>query len=256
VTTRVAKGAGRPAAQARTAKHAQRTPLPPKAGVIEDAKAAIAETQRKPSPAALNKTKSNAKAADFAAAAVDAGWVPGITALDEHTTLVARRGEEVIHIEWDHGVFVDSCTYTHAGRTPIKLRNASAAKARMAQPAERAAEEAQRVSAHKVTRTARKSASVGPRRRKLPFSEASLDQEVLDSLYGRQIVWTNRISGADEVDRVPAIAEGMVLRDGTRGTSKQNHPPRIMEYPSGRTLEFVGRQGFRSVLLSSIVRVR
>lgn len=43
----VRKGAGRATAAANTAKHAQRTPLPPKRGVVEDAREAI-EATRKP----------------------------------------------------------------------------------------------------------------------------------------------------------------------------------------------------------------
>lgn len=39
----VKRGAGRPGHTARTNRHAQRTPLPPKAGVVEDAREAVAE---------------------------------------------------------------------------------------------------------------------------------------------------------------------------------------------------------------------
>lgn len=212
--------------------------------------------------------KSVAKAERFVQEASDLGWVyvkgdsaatvyaqtPGIFGVT-----VARGGESII-IEWDRGVFQgDTCYYSHSARTPIKLRNASHAKKVMAIPAATADEEARKVSAHKVTRPIRKSAAEATteRRMALPFDPGTaLDQEILDALYGRRISWTNEISGAIEEERVPPLAATVRLADGSPGTAKQSHAPRIRPGKSGRSIEFVCGTGFRSVRVSSIVAVR
>lgn len=199
---------------------------------------------------AINKAldaKSGAKAEAFVGEALRLGWTatamfPG-NRIDT-VTVHAKRGEESIDIEWIGGVFQDNCTYHHAGRTAIKLRNASAAKQRMAIEPAKANEEAQKVTAHKSVRPrAEKTTSVA---RSLPFTEASLDQEVLDAVYGKRITWTNGTSGAQEEDHVPAPAQ----------SRKPKNVTRMSEGPRGRTLEFIGVTGFRSVLVSAIVRVR
>jgi hypothetical protein len=204
-------------------------------------------------------TKSGAKAEAFATEALRLGWkAEGELLSEDRATVTATRGDERIMISWIGGVFIgDTCYYSHNGRTPIKLHNASAAKKRMAVPPAQADEEATKVTAHKATR-AKASAPASAKRsgRKLPFTEASLDQEVLDALYGKRIYWTNTISGAEEDDRVPAEAETVRLGDGSPGKRKQHHAPRITEGPKGRIINFVGAAGFRSVLLASITRVR
>ena len=322
MTTTVKRGAGRPAATKKSNRHAQRTPLPPKAGQVQDAKDAIEETRQAPqfgnmtvaqlrayarehgassiakltskgelltallawdqkqsakvrqqlqpdkldanldaafSPKkasqALGDTKSAVKAQAFLVEAARLGWDGSGTTTGERTAVKVHRGEETIEIEWRDGVFTGECFYTHNGRTPIKVHNASAAKKRMAILPAQAAVEAQKVTAHKVAK-----AAVATRRTakpsQLPFTEASLDQEVLDALYGKRVKWTNRVSGAEEDDVVPELASGVRLGDGTRGVSKQHHQPKIKETKSGRVVEFVGSMGFRSVLLSQVTEVR
>jgi hypothetical protein len=263
MTTLVPKGTGRPAAEARRNKHAQRTPLPPRPGQVEAAKVPI-QREAPDLAAALDRAlplrrtdPSQIKAAAFVIVAKQHGWTGKVSTAPSHVRVTASRGDEHIECEWAGGVFQDTCYYSHPGRSPIKLKNASAAKQRMQVPPDLAAAEATRVSTNKVTRAPRAAMSGDPRPRRLPFSEASLDQEVLDALYGRKIYWTNRISGAPEEDHVPSPgAYKGELADGTKVIRKQNYPPRITEYPSGRTLEFVGGAGFRSVLLSQITRVR
>jgi hypothetical protein len=199
--------------------------------------------------------KSQAKASAFWADADRLGWTCEAKTSAGRVTITARRGEESIEIEWADGVFTGECFYVHNGRSAIKVHNASAAKKRMAIVPSQAAVEAQNV-------TARKAARVVPAVRRtakpnqLPFTEASLDQEVLDALYGRRIKWTNRVSGAEEDDVVPEVAAGVRLADGTRGVQKQQHAPRIKEGKSGRLVEFVGAMGFRSVLLSQVTEVK
>lgn len=368
MTTTVRKGSGRPAATEKSNRHAQRTPLPPKAGVVEDARevllthrkalqkaerfygeASVSELKDrarelhvKPLPRTRGKlldaiylaeqaerkidaqmsqesktadavdaafgpahqetqiraaqaralakrlaedaaeqqptcggmapepagevekrldTKSGRKAEAFAAEALRLGWkVDAVLHSGDQATVIAVRDGEEIRIEWTEGLFqYDGTTYTHPGRTAVKLRNASAAKAQMLVPPAQAAAKAATVSAHKSVRASAAADGSGRARpaKPLPFSEASLDQEVLDVLYGKRVTWINRISGKDEEDRVPDLGEVITdPRTGERRTRKQFHPPRIGESRSGRVLHFVGVDGFHSVLVSAIVRVR
>lgn len=249
MTTNVPKGAGRGTASAKRKKHAQRTSLPPRPGTIEAAQALVAEFLGGTIIATPASAKSNLKAHAFMDDAIAAGWSasedwPG----EDRWVVEVTRGQEKIVIEWQDGVFVDSCEYSHAGRTPIKLRNASAAKKRLTVPPAVAAEEAQKVSAHKVAQAPRAVRSPGTVRGALPFSEASLDADVIEVLGGRRITWLNTISGTEEEDQVI-----VPVRDGKGRLANQ---PKITEGKRGRTLTFVGAGGWHDVLLASICRVR
>lgn len=201
-----------------------------------------------PAAKALGGTKSAVKAQTFCAEAVKLGWDSDAKSEGESTTVVATRGDESLEISWLGGVFQgETCVYHHAGRTAIKIHNASAAKKRMALPPEQAAEEARKVTAHKAIRGGVRKSSPGARRVKdLPFSEASLDQEVLNVLYGKKITWLNGTSATEESDRVPSPQE----------VRKSANAPKIGEGPRGRFITFPGQSGFRDVLLSSITEVR
>jgi hypothetical protein len=208
--------------------------------------------QRKPAKKAASKpvaasggqSKSEPKAAEFEAVATSLGWSTTREAQsDDRLTVVATRGDERIGIEWMAGVFQPPCIYSMAGRT-IQLRNASAAKQRMAMEPEKATEESARVVNRKYNAVERKAA---PRRRKLNLDFGTmLDEEVLDSLQGKKITWLNAISGAEEAARVP-------LRSENR---KPSNKTKIHEGPRGREVWFVDSNGFRHVLLSAIVAVR
>jgi hypothetical protein len=337
MTEIVKKGAGRPAATARSNKHAQRTPLPPKPGSIAEqavefgrsvpphkrngmveiepkgygqmtvaelraeakrlgvgipglsrmAKGAlltaileweragvavadrpvsfpepapidvaldesfpIKEQAEEPSPAegtletlSEDGKKSLSKAANFLEESVRLGWSADKQGTQDpaHYGVTVARGAERIEIEWVGGVFQgDTCYYSHPARTPIKLRNASHAKKVMAIPAEKADEEARKVSAHKVTRPARKSQAetISAGRKALPFDvDTATDEEVISAVANRNVAWTNEISGA--------------IEDAYVSSS-----PTIQQGTSGRSLSFVSVTGFRSVRVSSIVAVR
>jgi hypothetical protein len=268
MTTNVRRGAGRPAAQAKSNRHAQRTALPPKSGsvgaeAIAEAKAAAqlkksaldAKLDAAFGDASVAEEKSKAKGRAFLIEAKEFGWtlVPGSHGSTEKAGgfgLVVGRGEERITIEWLAGVFQDTCWYSCPGRDQIKLRNASAAKKRMALPAEVAEEEAKRVTVSKTMRAPRTAVSVETKRSRLPFSEASLDDVVLEAVSGRKLTWLNRISGAEEDDRV------LLLVAEEKRTRPVRHKPYITESNAGRTLHFLGESGFRAVNVNSIVRVR
>lgn len=299
MATIVPKGAGRASAAARTNKHAQRTPLPPRKGQVEEAKeviaygemtrpqllveaerlgfspsasiskgklleailqaerdhraAARAEAEKAPKkgPSAAvqapkAETKSEAKAEAFRLAAVALGWkVVDRKDEGERVDLTVKRGEEAIDIAWDSGVFQYPCHHSLKGRT-IQLRNASHAKQKMAVSPEQAEEEASRVVTRHASAESRKPGAERPKRR-LPFDpELATDEEILDAVHGKKIVWTNGISGADYSDRVPVPKEVRV----------RANRPRITEGPSGRILNFNGEEGAHSVLVTKIVSVR
>jgi hypothetical protein len=227
----VKRGAGRPAHAERTSRHSQRTPLPPRPGQVEEARGMLALVPE--------GSKSPLKARAFIKDAAALGWEPtgkSYHAETDSAALTVSRDGEDITIVWERGVFQQS-DYTGYGRQ-LKLINASAAKKRMAMPAESAVAEAKRVQSAPRPGTPRAARSAKPRA--LPFGEESLDEAVLDAVRGRRIAWRNRISSGEEVDRV---------------TTNSRHLT-IMESPSGRVLSFLGENGFRSVLVSSIIRVR
>lgn len=189
-------------------------------------------------------SRSEAKANDFETVAASLGWSTAReTSEDDRLTVVAKRGDETIGIEWMGGVFQPPCVYSLGGRT-IQLRNASAAKQRMAMKPEAAAQEAERVVERHHNAVERKAA---PRRRALKLDlETMTDIEVLEALEGHGITWLNEISGQEESARVP------IRREIKRPTNK----PRISEGPRGRTITFTSNTGFRTVLLKNIVAVR
>lgn len=193
-------------------------------------------------------TKSELKAAAFAEEAINLGWTWDMQTEGESTTVVVKRGDETLEISWLGGVFQgDTCVYQHAGRTAIKIHNASAAKKRMAVPAAEAEQEARKVTAHKAARGGVRKSSVTTRRaRELPFTEASLDQEVLDALCGRTITWVNGTSGTEDSARIPQPSD----------VKKLTNAPKIGEGNRGRHITFNSASGARTVLLSSIIEVR
>lgn len=360
MTAIVKKGAGRPAAAAKSNKHAQRTPLPPKPGsvaeqavefgrtvpaskrngllevepkgygqmtvaelraeakrlgvgipglsrmakgalltaILEWERAGVAVADRPvsfPEPApvdvALDESfpikeraeveailaapvgdrletlseegkKSLVKAANFIEESVRRGWTPERQGTQDpaHYGVTVARGAERIEIEWMGGVFQgDTCYYSHPARTPIKLRNASHAKKVMAIPAAEADEEARKVSAHKVTRPARKSQAetISAGRKALPFDpETATDEEVIAAVSGRNVSWTNEISGNVEDAFVMATPRTVKDKNTGRVIESIERPVKIREGKSGRSIEFVSHTGFRSVRVSSIVAVR
>jgi hypothetical protein len=116
----------------------------------------------------------------------------------------------------------------------------------MAIPAAVADEEARKVSAHKAARPRkdRSAETTTERRKALPFDpETATDEEVLQHVkHGSKISWTNEISG--EID------SARVSRPSPTGQV------RIKTGKSGRSIEFLGETGFRSVRVTSLISVR
>lgn len=246
MTTHVAKGANRPAAMARKAKHDQRTPLPPKKGVVAETKAIVEEVLQ----------PSVAKATEFAAAAKGLGWVCKTWWEGDHSKVLAERGAESIQIEWLKGVFVpETCSWRVGDGNAVRLRNASAAKKQMAQPASAA-----RPSRGRLGRQPGHAPEVRSARRAVMADlDAMTDPVCLDMLRGKRITWINRITGQEETDVVRDVRTTR-LSDGALPNAKVHiaglAAPRITEGPAGRVLHFLGMYGFRCVLVSQITVIR
>jgi len=197
---------------------------------------------QKPVEATTTGSKSEAKSAAFVIEAHKLGWDGHGLVEGDTAKVTVQRGGETIDIEWLSGVFTGS-VYSFGGRT-VKLNNASAAKQRMNRPAEAAVEEVARVNNNRNVRNFTPKAA--RRSRELPFNELSLDDEVILAVEGHKITWVNSVSGEEEYDLVPEPRQGK----GARPTHTK-----ITEGKRGRTLTFVGMNGFHDVLVSAIVEV-
>lgn len=249
----VKKGAGRPAATARSNRHAQRTPLPPRPGQVEAAKAPV---DSKPSgkrtqtgdPITDPKpgdSKSWQKAKQFLGIAKGNGWstvsgnAEGTEPSEDVVEVTVTRGDEVIWISWTSGgLTLDPMpTYTIADRT-IKLRNASQAKQYASRSTEIGKSELERVSSNKFFR--RK--AVEPKRGKLPFDpKLATDEEVISALLGMTVTWHNNLTQGSEV--------GHVGRDAHKVRLAERNGDRIFSFCCPAT-------GFRAFYLSALMKVR
>jgi hypothetical protein len=252
MTTNASKHGLRKASEEKRKKHAQRTPLPPRPGAVAEAKAAIIETS----------VPSVLKAIDFVAAAKASGWETQSWWKGDHSKVQVTRGSESIQIEWLGGIFQpETCNYRYGAGNATKLRNASAAKARMSLPPEaaetqavRKAEAGSRGDAPTRASKQRSSSQI----RTVSF-EALLDGDVVEAVRGRKITWTNRITGLEEQDFVRDVRT-VRTREGQASSSikapiASHAAPKIIDSKSGRTLAFLGAFGYRCVRVSDIHRV-
>jgi hypothetical protein len=240
MTTHVKKGAGRPAATARTARHAQRTMLPPKQQTA-DPDVILHLTERATKSKSIPKAKAFCDKAESCGWVADRAWAEGG---EDHIVVTARRDAEVVFIEWMGGVFQPTATYSHGDRT-IRVRNASAALQYAGRPAEQAAEETKKVSANRFfQRKATPAAEIDAQRQTLPFDPAlALDDEIFGALAGQRITWFNRTAQSSDT----AIFPIEYRREFTH----------ITEFNGERIVNFVdhGGTGFRSFRLSDLLSV-
>ena len=264
----VKRGAGRPGHTARTNRHAQRTPLPPKGTEIEDARAVIAETTppRKrtgkvasvasPAPDARREadlkamgekapqTKSWGKAIAFRDAVAALGWSASVGnpqdgAEIDLVEVTAQRGEEYLYISWVAGALQHPVTYTINDRT-IKMRNASQAKQYAARSAEEATKEFSKAVSNRAFR--RKEPSEKPGVRALPFDPGlATDEEVVTALLGKTVAWVNRISNGVE--------------HATLGRDVKRVRVTVGEDGERQVLFCCPSTGFRAFRISQLVRV-
>jgi len=201
MTTNANKYGLRKAAQERTNRHAQRTPLPPKAGTVQDAKYVInslTSLQAVVVDGGASGARSLGKARAFAELASTGGWSVSIEARGEAVELTLTRGAETIVQAWLNGVWqYDASIYAYGDRS-TKPRNASGAKRLLARSEADASAEMNKVLANNSFRK-REPAELATLRPELPFDrETATDEEIIKSVSSHAIVWYNRISRGKE----------------------------------------------------------
>jgi hypothetical protein len=249
-TTTANKHGLRKAAQERTNRHAQRTPLPPKPGQVADAAELIAEwvthgdeIKAAESHGDAPDVRSWGKAQEFARKAGEAKWEVALEPQGEAVELTATRGAEVIVQAWTHGVWqYPSSFYAHGDRN-TKPRNASGAAKLLTRSPEDAAAEAGKVASNKHFRKAEPkdiTVKLEEAQRHLPFDPAlAPDELILATLTGQALQWYNRISRGTET--------AMVGRKGVRLTVTPDGE-RVVTFCCPAT-------GYRSCLVTAILKV-
>lgn len=240
MTTNASKFGLRKAAQERTNRHAQRTPLPPRPEAVADAKEVVAEA----ATIIAGSERSAKKAQALQAVAEETGWTVTLSShadSPERVDLVAQRENEALHQAWLNGVWqYESSTYTIADRT-TRPRNAAGATKLLTRSAEVAQAELTKVSTNTFFR--RKPSEDAPRKhRPLPFGIAAPDEDVIAALEGKKVKWINRLSQQAE--------EAFVTPRGKFTRLVQIGDERVFQFCEHRG------QGFRAFRLSDIVRVR
>lgn len=241
MTTQANKHGLRAAAAERSKKHAQRTPLPPKAGKIEDAKEAIAEAAS--STAAASSSRSMGKAQGFAEKARATGWTVAIEEQgDDAVELTATRGIETIVLAWSGGVFSYPTSFYAHGERNNKPRNASGASKLLARSAADAAAEAGKVASNKHFRKAEPKdidVRLDEAQKRLPFGPNDADEIVTGILAGQALTWWNSMSRNTE--------SAIVSRKGARIT-RTPEGKRIVTFCCPVT-------GYRSCYVEAILKV-
>lgn len=234
-TTTVPKGSGRAAARERTNRHAQRTALPPKPGVVEAAREPISEPsargaratcpvctedlsargmprhlkahaergEKEPSaaveaPAESTPTDTPTKAHKHATAFSEAGWKVEVQTSDGgYAELIAVRGTETIHQAWVSGVYVpESASYTIGDRT-VKTRNVAEALRWGKRSVGDAETEFAKVGSNKSF--VKRAPAEKPKAAKLPFDpETVTEPELVAAIAGAKIRWMSRLSNQEE----------------------------------------------------------
>ena len=203
MTTHVRKGAGRPAATARSNRHAQHTPLPPKPGVVEQTREVLAAAASAlESHGEALDARSVGKARTFAEKAGELGWTVLKEVRGGACEVTATRGAETIVQAWAGGVWeYDASVYAFGDRT-TKPRNASGALKLLARSEPDAAAEANKVQTNRHFRRAEPQGiqeKLEKAQKHLPFDpELATDEEVCGVLAGQAVVWYNRIGRSNE----------------------------------------------------------
>lgn len=233
----------RKAATERRNRHAQRTPLPPKPGAIEEAREALEEAQAVLVDAAQSDDRSHSKAQAFAEKAVAAKWQVSLDASSHGVELTATRGAETIVQAWSNGVWQYPASFYAFGDRNTKPRNASGAAKLLVRSQEDAAAEAGKVAANRHFRRSEPKdieVKLEEAQRRLPFDpDTAPDEIILATLTGQAVVWYNRLSRGQE--------SAIVGRKG----------PRMTVAPDGeRIVTFCcPATGYRSCRVSAILRV-
>lgn len=197
MTTNVPRGAGRAAHTQRTAKAAQRTPLPPKPALPA-------------APIIDEDLPGGKKAALFLEAAFYAGWQVGTARNENEINVVATRttpaGMETIVCIWTDGRAIKQPVHMIGDQVQARPRNVAAARTLLAIPADNLV----LVSSRKpvTAEEASKSNKTDSREtrvlvRSVPWDNESADEEIVVFVAGREITWHNAISDKYETAVCP-----------------------------------------------------
>lgn len=255
-TTTASKSGLRAAATKRTAKAAQRTPLPPKSKAdlalvreaVEERKPAKTEARlarakadlaavakpAKGKPAKAEEAPQD-KGARYAGELSALGWKPEVTRKDGLVELTAVRGTEALYLSWLNEAHISGgSTYTYADRT-VKVRNpAEAVRLAGRQP-----EEAKASQAKVAANRAFVKRPTGPSVRHIPFDVQEVSAEdLIEAIRGHQITWHNQY----RVESETAIVGNHIRVDRHRG----GH--RIVSFVDPET-------GFRALKLDNLENV-
>lgn len=248
MTTNANRHGLRAAAAQRSQKHAQRTPLPPKPGVVKEVREVIdslTAVQAAVVDAAVSKAKSLGKAEAFAEKARAAKWGVSTEVDAEHDTveLTATRGGETIVQAWSGGVWQYPSSFYGYGDRNTRPRNASGALKLLARSPEDAQAEAGKVAANKHFRKAEPKdieVKLEEAQRRLPFDPTlAADELILAAVNGQALVWYNSLSRGQE--------SALVSRKGAR-ISVTADGKRVLTFCCPVT-------GYRSCYVSSLLRV-
>lgn len=241
-TTTANKHGLRKAAAERTNRHAQRTPLPPKPGVVEDARLVIDSLATLAHGDGAD-TKSLGKAQAFAEKARAAKWDVVVAPNGGAVELTATRGAETIVQAWSNGVWQYDASFYAFGDRNTKPRNASGAAKLLARSEEDANAEASKVASNRHFRRSEPkdiTVKLEDAKRHLPFDpELSPDELILGALTGQAIRWYNRLSRGTE--------QAVVSRKGAR-MSVTPAGERVVTFCCPAT-------GYRSCLVTAILKV-
>jgi hypothetical protein len=244
-TTTANKHGLRKAAQERSRKHAQRTPLPPRPGAVEEAREAVTEAA-----AVLAEShgdgadaRSQGKAEAFAAKARAAKWEVSIALNGGAVELTATRGAETIVQAWSGGVWQYDASFYAFGDRNTKPRNASGASKLLVRDASEAEAEASKVASNRHFRKSEPkdiTVRLEEAQRHLPFDpELDADELILGHLTGQALQWYNRLSRGTET--------AMVSRRGA-WMSRTPSGERVVTFCCPAT-------GYRSCLVTAILKV-
>lgn len=250
MTTNASKHGLRAAAKERSTKHAQRTPLPPKAGAVEAAREVILSIDPgKTTGVAASSNgdgtegKSLGKAKAFAARATTAGWTVAYEEQgDDAVELTATRGIETIVQSWAGGVWSYPTSFYAHGERNTKPRNASGAAKLLERSEADASSDASKVASNKHFRKAEPKdieVRLDEAQRHLPFEPLDADEIITGILAGQALTWWNSLSRSTE--------SAIVSRKGAR----------ITRTPAGkRIVTFCCPvTGYRSCYVEAILKV-
>lgn len=198
---------------------------------------------------------SRTKATNFAKHAKVCGWGGTIEFDDdtEYAKVTAKRGSEVIEVEWINNQLVGPPSHTLAG-VKANLHCAATAKRVMeGQPdmdlhMKRAKRAARKAKASEKTSSTEEASEEKVEQHVLPFDVwESPDHVILRALRGSTIIWRNRISGLPEMDVIPVERNRDLQNTFFLSESKDGKP----------FVSFMNNEGvFRAVHLESILQVK